>query len=152
MQFQRYIGIKAIDAVPMTKNAAEGEIGSPINSPHDGSAPGYLVQYKDGYLSWSPADVFEESYRRNGALSFADALYCLENGYEVFRSGWNGKGMTAMKPAGDLVINNGDDRMVGIKPAYVLLGTDGLLSIWAPSQGDMMAKDWSYVESVQEED
>ncbi|PYX85030.1 MAG: hypothetical protein DMG70_05000 [Acidobacteria bacterium] len=27
---------------------------------------GYLVQYEDGYLSWSPAKAFEEGYTRIG--------------------------------------------------------------------------------------
>lgn len=146
--FQRYIGTKILDAVPMTKSAAESEIGNTIKSPHDSTAPGYLVQYKDGYLSWSPADVFEENYRVNGQLTFADALYCLENGYEVQRTGSNGKDMSVFKPAGDLVISNaatGDDRPLAVKPAYVMLGADGQLAIWAPSQSDMMAKDWAYV-------
>lgn len=28
------------------------------------SGGGYLVQYEDGYLSWSPKQVFEDGYRR----------------------------------------------------------------------------------------
>lgn len=29
---------------------------------HDPRAPGYYVVYKDGYLSWSPVEAFEEGY------------------------------------------------------------------------------------------
>ena len=31
---------------------------------HDPKAGGYYVRYKDGYESWSPADVFESGYTR----------------------------------------------------------------------------------------
>lgn len=42
-----YIGTKIIQAEPEEK---------------DGN-PGYRVVYKDGYTSWSPKVIFEESYR-----------------------------------------------------------------------------------------
>lgn len=29
---------------------------------HEAKPGGYLVFYKDGYVSWSPADAFEEGY------------------------------------------------------------------------------------------
>ena len=43
-----YIGVKEVVAWPEEK---------------DGK-PGYAVKYEDGYISWSPADVFERSYFR----------------------------------------------------------------------------------------
>lgn len=44
---QSYIGAKIIAAEPQTKDGVSG----------------YKVVYPDGYESWSPADVFERSYR-----------------------------------------------------------------------------------------
>lgn len=41
-----YIGTKVIKAEPMAK----------------GSTEGYKVMYEDGYISWSPKDVFERAY------------------------------------------------------------------------------------------
>lgn len=41
-------------------------IGSKIiqAKPHESAGkPGYKVIYPDGYISWSPKDVFEEAYR-----------------------------------------------------------------------------------------
>lgn len=43
---QQYIGTKQIEAWPQGK---------------DGQ-PGYAVKYSDGYISWSPKDVFEAAY------------------------------------------------------------------------------------------
>ena len=42
-----YIGSKLIDAWPKNKDGKEG----------------YGVRYEDGYISWSPKDVFEKAYR-----------------------------------------------------------------------------------------
>lgn len=43
-----YVGVKLIEAWPQER---------------DGKA-GYAVKYEDGYISWSPAEVFERAYFR----------------------------------------------------------------------------------------
>ena len=43
---QFYIGVKKIEAWPELKDEQEG----------------YAVKYEDGYVSWSPKDVFERAY------------------------------------------------------------------------------------------
>jgi hypothetical protein len=54
-----YIGAKIIKAEPCTRVEFYGSIvaADPNN------APGYRVQYPDGYVSWSPKATFEEAYR-----------------------------------------------------------------------------------------
>ena len=47
---KNYIGVKIVKAEPQVKNGK----------------PGYKVVYPDGYVSWSPKDVFEEAYRGLG--------------------------------------------------------------------------------------
>lgn len=42
-----YIGAKIVSAEPQVKDGKNG----------------YKVVYPDGYISWSPKDVFEEAYR-----------------------------------------------------------------------------------------
>lgn len=42
----RYIGTKLIEAIPAQKDGKDG----------------YKVVYPDGYISWSPTDVFERAY------------------------------------------------------------------------------------------
>lgn len=44
---QNYIGVKIVKAELETKDGKEG----------------YKVMYPDGYVSWSPKDVFEKAYR-----------------------------------------------------------------------------------------
>lgn len=58
---KEYIGIKIIKAEPMTVDEFNKEIRPLKYSGED--QRGYKVVYKDGYVRWSPKDVFEESYK-----------------------------------------------------------------------------------------
>jgi hypothetical protein len=83
-----YIGTKIILAEPETKDGEDG----------------YKVQYEDGYVSWSPKDVFEIAYSETDKnLSFGDATFFLKKGYRVARKGWNGKGMWLSLSRGSVV-------------------------------------------------
>lgn len=61
-EFKQYTGTKTIMAAPMTKTEAEKVLGKSI-TPATPDENGYLVEYPDGYRSWSPASVFEAAYR-----------------------------------------------------------------------------------------
>lgn len=52
----KYIGIKFVDAAPMTAEVAN-EKGYRVNN---NTGDGYEVTYEDGYKSWCPKDVFEK--------------------------------------------------------------------------------------------
>ena len=52
---KKYLGVKIIQAEPMFSTDKEKE--------------GYKVIYEDGYVSWSPKDVFEKAYRQIEASS-----------------------------------------------------------------------------------
>ena len=55
---KKYIGTKFIMAEPMTVTEAQK-----VLKPVTGEDDGYLVEYKDGYKSWLPKSVFEETYK-----------------------------------------------------------------------------------------
>lgn len=61
-EMRTYIGTKTIKAVPMGKAEAEKALDKSI-TPATPGTDGYLVEYPDGYRSWSPKKVFEEAYR-----------------------------------------------------------------------------------------
>ena len=48
----QYIGFKVVTAWPQDQVAGLD----------DRVIPGYAVKYEDGYISWSPKDVFEKAY------------------------------------------------------------------------------------------
>lgn len=52
----KYIGIKTVDAVPMTAEEAVNH-GYRIG---DNNGDGYEVTYEEGYKSWCPKEVFEK--------------------------------------------------------------------------------------------
>ena len=59
---KKFIGTKVIMAEPMTMTEAQKVLGREIK-PATVEEDGYLVEYKDGYKSWSPKSVFEEAYK-----------------------------------------------------------------------------------------
>lgn len=67
---KKYIGTKEVKAQPMT--AYEASQKGYKTGESDRNRNGYEVEYKDGYKSWSPADVFEEAY--HCADTFLDRL------------------------------------------------------------------------------
>lgn len=67
---KKYIGTKVIKAEPMTVTEAQ-VLGVEIK-PATVEEDGYLVEYKDGYKSWSPKSVFDETYKP--AETFLDRL------------------------------------------------------------------------------
>lgn len=72
---KKYIGTKQIEAEPMTMGEAyrRGLLhAGRVPSESEKSKAGYYVKYDNGYESWSPKDVFEQSYRV--AETFLDRL------------------------------------------------------------------------------
>ena len=56
----KFIGVKMVDAVPMTAGQAHDN-GYRIGN-HSFEEAGYEVTYNDNYKSWSPKNVFESTY------------------------------------------------------------------------------------------
>lgn len=60
---KNYIGTKIIKAKPMTRGEYNEHRGWTIPADENPADEGYLVQYDNDYVSWSPKDVFETAYR-----------------------------------------------------------------------------------------
>lgn len=73
---KKYIGTKQVSAEPMNLGEfikTTGRNPYANNSDmHGDNEDGYIVEYEDGYRSWSPKDVFEKAYRV--ADTFIDRL------------------------------------------------------------------------------
>lgn len=99
----KHIGVKLVNAFPMNRLAYNDFRGWQLPPDENGADDGYLVEYLDGgkpnterfdgYVSWSPKEVFEKAYRPVLGLNFGLAIEALKQGKKVSRSGWNGKGM-----------------------------------------------------------
>ena len=126
---KRYLGVKMVNAEPMTRQAYNDFRGWDLPSGEDGDDAGYLVEYLDGgkantekydnYVSWSPARVFIRAYRTVDGMSFGVAIEVMKIGSKVARQGWDGKHM----------------QMV-----------DGQIEPWPISQTDALADDWMIID------
>lgn len=161
---QRYIGTKMINAKPMTRAEYNIFRGWTLPADENGDDAGYLVEYIDGgkantteyegYVSWSPADVFDRAYRPATGMTFGDAIAALKAGHKVCRAGWNGKGMFLfLVPGSSFQVNR--PPLLGIYPegttinyhAHVDMKTaQGDVVPWLCSQTDMLAEDWQVID------
>lgn len=128
---------------------------------------GYMIEYQDGFVSWSPTEVFESGYTElvekplfsevglseATGLDFSSALRLIKKGKRVARSGWNGKGMFVF-------LVNGSRFTVNREPLLSILGegtvvdyhahidmktATGEIVPWLASQSDVLADDWTLV-------
>lgn len=127
---QQYVGTKVVMAEPDRRSGK----------------PGYKVVYQNGYESWSPQEVFEESYRRTDNMSFGLALESMKRGLPVARAGWNGKGMWLMLiTSADYNVTKAE-ALGRVKLPWIGMKTaDGGFVPWLASQTDMLADDWTIV-------
>lgn len=150
---QTYIGTKMIKAKTMTRgnyNILRNWIIPSNENPLD---EGYLVEYEDGYKSWSPKKTFESAYRKSGNFDFGAALQLLKLGYKVARKGWNGSGMFAyMVPANSYPAQTGaiksyfGDTLIPYRAYFALKTAQDDVATWVPSGSDILAEDWEIVE------
>lgn len=152
---EKYLGIKLIEAEQMTVEEYNEKIRLLIYSGEDRN--GYKVVYPDGYMSWSPKDVFEKAYRRIDNLTFGLVIEALKEGNKVAREGWNGKGMFVVYQKGypqgiscnkqtaeACGLNEGD--LFVCNPYLQIKNVNGSYSMWVPSINDCLAEDWQIIE------
>lgn len=162
---KQYIGVKLINAKPMTRAEYNAFRGWELPADENGADEGFLVEYLDGgkantdlyagYVSWSPAEVFRNAYGPTDGMTFGLALEALKKGQKVARAGWNGKNMFLYYvPANEYPAQrNVLQTMVGVFEndmvpygAYIAMKTaQNNVVPWLASQTDMLANDWSIV-------
>ena len=163
---KKFIGTKVIMAEPMTMTEAQKVLGRELTQSAI-EENGYLVEYENGYKSWSPKSVFEKAYREVGSVNFGGAIDLLKAGLAVRRKGWNGKGLFIVKQVpshitGDIIPNmqslpqsakiilmNRENPHIDYTNQLLIINPDGRADSWIPSSSDVFAEDWEVV--VQEE-
>ena len=167
---KKYLGTKVINAKPMSRQAYNDLRGWLLPADEDGTDAGFLVEYTDGgkanhpdfegYVSWSPADVFANAYRETAGLTFGAAIEALKVGQRVARAGWNGKSMWLALSCGATrevhaenfwsphnaahAVSQGGRAKV-LPSITMKTATGEILMGWLASQTDMLAEDWSVV-------
>lgn len=159
---KKFIGTKVIMAEPMTMTEAQKVLGRELTQSAI-EENGYLVEYENGYKSWSPKSVFEKAYREVGSVNFGGAIDLLKAGLAVRRKGWNGKGLFIVKqvPAqigADITPNmqslpqsaknilmSRENPHIDYTNQMLIINPDGRADSWVPSVSDVFAEDWEVV-------
>ena len=159
---KKFIGTKVIMAEPMTMTEAQKVLGREIK-PATVEEDGYLVEYKDGYKSWSPKSVFDDAYRKLVGMDFGEVIEALRSGLAVRRKGWNGKGLFIVKQVpsritGDIIskmqslpqsakdiLMSRENPHIDYTNQMLIINTDGRADSWVPSVSDVFAEDWEVV-------
>ena len=146
----------------MTRGEYNEFRGWGLPSDESGDDEGYLVEYLDGgkgnhpdfegYISWSPADVFEKAYQPINALNFGHAIVALKEGKKVARAGWNGVNQYVYYvpansyPAQTDAAKSEFGDSVPYRAYFALRTAQNDVATWVPSISDALADDWQIVE------
>ncbi len=167
---QKFIGVKEIEARPMTRLEYNEYRGWKLPADEDGADEGYLVDYTDspnanhpdhkGYISWSPKEVFDRAHRPVDGMTFGFAIEAARKGAKIARKGWNGKGMFLFISCPDsknvpseafwsvhgrkFAEQNGGSAKV--LPYLLMKTADDCIVPWLASQTDVLASDWQVVD------
>ena len=157
---KQFVGTKRIAAAGMSRGAYNELRGWELPNDEVAEDEGYLVEYSDGYISWSPKEQFEKAYRdiTTIGLNFSQALTLVKEGVAMgmARKNWNGALMYVIYqpgypdgiPANEnmakaLHIDVSDT--VRIRPHMQLKTADGSIAEWAPSGSDVIEEDWMLI-------
>ena len=159
---KKYIGTKVIMAEPMTMTEAQKVLSRELTQSNI-EEDGYLVEYENGYKSWSPKSMFEKAYREVGSVNFGGAINLLKAGLAVRRKGWNGKGLFIVKQipshiTGDIIpgmqslpqsakdiLMSRENPHIDYTNQMLIINPDGRADSWVPSSSDVFAEDWEVV-------
>lgn len=161
---KQYIGVKLINAKPMTRAEYNAFRGWTVPADENPADDGYLVEYLDGgkgntdlyqgYVSWSPSEVFNNAYGPTDGMTFGLAIEAMKRGAKVARGGWNGKGMFVYYVAanaypvqtGAAKSHFGEGAMVPYNAYMAIKNVNDTVSTWVPSVNDCLASDWAIVD------
>lgn len=166
----KYLGIKLVKAKPLSRGDYCALRGWSVPADENPEDAGYLtedigagetnVAGYTGYISWSPAAVFNQYFVPGQGMDFGTALLALKRGYKVARKGWNGKGMWLILVPGQKAVQlkEGTPYHAALGPVETEIlphidmwtvnaeGRRAMLPGWLASQSDMLAEDWEIVE------
>ena len=164
---KKYLGVKEVLAKSMSRADYNIYRGWELPADENGADEGYLVEYLDGgksnhldhegYISWSPSEVFNNAYRKVDGMIFGFAIEAAKKGHKIARNGWNGKNMFVVYQKGyplGIPCNAQTAEAWGMlegdlfkcEPYLQIQMVNGSHSMWVPSVNDTLSEDWFIVE------
>lgn len=160
----QYIGVKIVEASPMTRGEYNKYRGWELPAGENPADDGYLVTYEEGYESWCPKDVFEKHNRPTAGMTFGHAIEAAKQGHKIARRGWNGQGMFVaymppmyLPPANSQALGKkvndrtakfiGPDAPLDCQPYFAMYNAQKQwIPGWLATQSDMLSDDWRIVD------
>lgn len=156
MDFKDYASIKFMKAKPMTKEEYCAIRGWEVPADENPADEGYLVVYKDtapnhpdydGYISWSPKEVFERTSYENGSYPLGVAVEAVKRHSGTFKANhWNGKTLFCFLVKGetvkDGVYQNYTGKPLDVDDALYMHTAQETLIPWLASQSDILKNNW----------
>lgn len=156
---EQYLGVKQIKAKPITLGEYNELRGWAIPADENPAKEGYLVEYEpdgkpnhkdfEGYISWSPKEVFDKAYRKTTGLTFGLAVEAAKRGEAISRIGWNGQNMFAYivpansyPPSTQVMKDYFKGENVPYRAYWALKTAQEDVATWTPSGSDTLAEDW----------
>ena len=159
----KFIGVKIIHAMLMIhgeyaleKYGVNNAINTTEFSQQNKESEGYKVIYEDGYVSWSPKEVFEAAYRNIESLTFGLAIEAVKKGCKIARASWHDKGIFVYYvpggtyPSQTEIAKREFGESAKYDPYLAMRMHDGSVSIYSPSTPSVLAEDW-YIVGPKEE-
>lgn len=153
MDFKNYIGVKKIKGFPMNRLDYNVYRGWELPADENGDDEGFLVEYVDGgksnhpdhegYISWSPKEVFDNAYRPTVGMSFGMALEAMQKRLRLTRSTWKDKFIYYNTP--EQIPN------YSLWPFLSECTNAEDITPWVPTQEDMFADNWMVAPSSKED-
>lgn len=120
------------------------------------TADDMLITDVNGEIYPCKLDIFDKTYEpvsgETKGFTFGEALELMKKGYRVSRDGWNGKGMYLVYIGGGVANHPLVEGGVEVESLHSIAmwtvnssGRKALLNGWAPSQTDMLANDWVWL-------
>lgn len=159
---KEYMATAQVLAAPMTRQEYNDYRGWDLPDDENGCDEGYLLESvgqpsnhekHEGYISWSPKEVFNPAYRSNGNMDFGMAIHHLKQGKKAARSGWNGKGMFLfLVPGSTFKVNRPpllgiyeEGHEINYLPHIDMKTATGEVVPWLASQSDVLSEDWTII-------
>lgn len=155
---KKYIGIRIVEAKPMSLGDYNASKGWAIPDDEDPWTEGYQIKGFNDYVSWRPKEQFEEANRLCDAMTFGYAVEAMKIGHRVSRVGWDNRGMFIYLVNGTLInrsrlrgeaaraLKDMPGQDVKLCSHIDMKAADGSVVVgWLASQADVLADDWVIV-------
>ena len=134
---QRYIGVKIVNAEPMTAGVGEDKGFIVKLGERSRDAEGYLVEYEGGYQLWCPKKQFDFANRLCDEMPFGHAIEAAKQGKSFKLPQWQDDVFIS--------IQTPDEKSKMSAPYLYVTSRFGMVP-WIPTMIELLSEKWQIVD------